>query len=261
MPTKAQEDLHADSLGYSELMFQQYLVDAQSVSHEWRRYFDELIQDVEPSDLQQGVDGPRFRPPTLYDPSRITGTLGQNKLFSVNKILGLLRKISLFKDVPEDELIRVAEISRHQEKKNGDVLFREGDTGSQLFLVGGGQILIQREERVIASLGVGEVLGEMAILDGLPRSADAIAFGERVDLIVIEGKDLNRLMERRPRLALSVIKMLSGRLRNSTSGQDAVDQLIRAYRVRGHLCADLNPLLFMKPCSPIIMALAKRILI
>lgn len=242
MARKQQEDLHADSLGYSELMFQQYLADPQSVTEEWRQYFDELVQNWEPSELGQGLDGPSFRPPSLYDPGRRTGGQTENNHFSVNRILGLLRKISLFRDVPEDELTRVAEISRHQVKQHRDVLFREGDAGSQLFIVGSGQILIQREERVIASLGVGEVLGEMAILDGLPRSADAIAYGDSVDLIVLEGRDLSRLMERRPRLALSVIKMLSGRLRNSTSGQDAVDQLIRAYRVRGHLCADLNPL-------------------
>ena len=63
------------------------------------------------------------------------------------------------------------------------MLFREGEKGHELYIVASGHILVQRGEKVIATLGRGEVLGEMAVLDGLPRSADAIAHGESVHLL------------------------------------------------------------------------------
>lgn len=242
MTTEEGKDLHADSLGYSELIFQQYLLDPSSVSTEWRSYFEAFSNQFDPSEALRGVHGPSFSAPTIFDPTRRNHENAKEEAFSSTRILGLLKHVPLFREVPEDELQRIAQISRHRVKRNGEVLFHEGDSGRDLFIVGSGQVLIQREGQVIASLGVGEVLGEMAVLDGLPRSADAVAYGDSVDVLVISGRDLHQLMERRPRLSLSIIKILSGRLRKSTSGQEAVDQLIRAYRIRGHLGADLNPL-------------------
>jgi len=253
MTVDKQRDLHADSLGYSGLVYQQYLLEPNSVSPEWRSYFDGLSGESDVSELLRSVHGPTFQAPTLFDPTRRQGPGAKSEHFSSTRVLGLLRNVSLFKDVPEDELQAVAQISHHRVKRHGEMLFREGDAGRELFIVGSEQVLIQRNGGVIASLGAGEVLGEMAVLDGLPRSADAIAYGDAVDLIVLSGSDLNKLMERRPRLALSIIKMLSGRLRKSTSGQDAVDQLIRAYRVRGHLCADLNPLRPVREYHPALL--------
>ena len=80
----------------------------------------------------------------------------------------------------------------------------------------------------------------MAVLDREPRSADALAVGQ-VESLRIRGEELFGLVEQRPAFARAIIRVLTRRLRDTGTRQDRVDQLIRAYRVRGHLLADLNP--------------------
>jgi len=228
------------------MQLQQFLDDPQSVDEDWRIYFSQLLEEQGLEELQKGLAGPLFSSQSIFDPDGVL-VHPEVQVFSSARKLSLLRNVLLFREVSEDELIRVAKFCRHIEKSDSQFLFREGEKGQELYIVASGTVLVKRGEKVVATLGRGEVLGEIAVLDGLPRSADAIAHGEGVHLLALSEKDLKRLLEDRPRLALSVIRMLSGRLRKSASGQDAVDQLIRAYRVRGHRCADLDPLSPPKP--------------
>jgi CRP/FNR family cyclic AMP-dependent transcriptional regulator len=97
----------------------------------------------------------------------------------------------------------------------GTVLFEEGQPGDYMYVVQSGEVEIRRmvgeTERVLAVLTPGEFLGEMAILNGRPRSATAIV---RVDsrLLVIEGKTFEAMLRARPEIALRIIKALALRL-------------------------------------------------
>jgi CRP/FNR family cyclic AMP-dependent transcriptional regulator len=97
----------------------------------------------------------------------------------------------------------------------GTVLFEEGQPGDYMYVVQAGEVEIRRmvgeTERVLAVLTPGEFLGEMAILNGRPRSATAIV---RVDsrLLVIEGKTFEAMLRARPEIALRIIKALALRL-------------------------------------------------
>ncbi|MCP4659380.1 MAG: 2-oxoglutarate dehydrogenase E1 component, partial [bacterium] len=85
------------------------------------------------------------------------------------------------------------------------------------------------------------MVGELAVLDAQVPSPDVKAHGE-VRVLRVARADLVALIERRPVLARGLILTLSQRLQERSSRQDKVNQLIHAYRVRGHLRAALDPL-------------------
>jgi CRP-like cAMP-binding protein len=100
----------------------------------------------------------------------------------------------------------------------GAVLFEEGQPGDYMYVVQDGEVEIRRQvgetERVLAVLPPGEFFGEMAILNGRPRSATAVC---RTDarLLVIEGKTFEAMLRARPEIALRIIKSLANRLESA----------------------------------------------
>jgi CRP/FNR family transcriptional regulator, cyclic AMP receptor protein len=100
----------------------------------------------------------------------------------------------------------------------GTVLFEEGQPGDYMYVVQTGEVEIRRQvgesDRVLAVLPAGEFFGEMAILNGRPRSATAVV---RTDarLIVIEGRTFEAMLRARPEIALRIIKSLATRLESA----------------------------------------------
>jgi CRP-like cAMP-binding protein len=97
----------------------------------------------------------------------------------------------------------------------GTVLFEEGQPGDYMYVVQSGEVEIRRQvgeaERVIAVLPPGEFFGEMAILNGRPRSATAVV-RTAGRLLVIEGRTFEAMLRARPEIALRIIKSLATRL-------------------------------------------------
>jgi len=100
----------------------------------------------------------------------------------------------------------------------GSVLFEEGQPGEYMYVVQTGEVEIRRQvgetERVLAILPPGEFFGEMAILNGRPRSATAVC-KTAARLLVIEGKTFEAMMRARPEIALRIIKALATRLESA----------------------------------------------
>lgn len=193
--------------------------------------------------------GPSFRPRSIFNGGGAADlhALGAADVFPVYEGRSpeararFLREVSVFRDIPENELFAVASIIEELDIPDGEVFMRQGELGRELFVVSEGHVLIKREGRVLAELGPGEVVGEMSVLDEQPRSADGVARGP-VKVLRLRADALKRLFSSRASLAQGVVQVLSRRLRETNTRQDKVDQLIRAYRVRGHLLADLDPL-------------------
>ena len=100
----------------------------------------------------------------------------------------------------------------------GTVLFEEGQPGDYMYVVQSGSVEIRRQvgetERVLAILPPGEFFGEMAILNGRPRSATAVV-KTVARLLVIEGKTFEAMLRARPEIALRIIKSLANRLESA----------------------------------------------
>jgi CRP/FNR family cyclic AMP-dependent transcriptional regulator len=103
--------------------------------------------------------------------------------------------------------------------KAGDVIFREGDEATELFVIKSGQVRIQIGNRTVAEFGQDSIFGEMALIDSEPRSATAIATTD-VELVPVSEKQFLFLVSQTPYFALKVMRVLAQRLRvtNKTIG-------------------------------------------
>jgi CRP-like cAMP-binding protein len=102
----------------------------------------------------------------------------------------------------------------------GDLIFRKGDPGSEMSVIATGRIKIcvgaeSGKEAVLAILGPGEVLGEMAMLDGKERSADAVALSPSA-LLCLKRRDFLDAIRRHPEIAIGLLAALSERLRRTS---------------------------------------------
>ena len=102
-----------------------------------------------------------------------------------------------------------------------DVIFEEGSTGRELFVVLDGKVDIARvkgtDKTVIVTLGKGEFFGEMAVIDGSSRSATAIAAAPNTRLMRINHARFVYLVSQQPAFALMIMDALSKRLRASNA--------------------------------------------
>src|SRR5438309_4643228 len=105
-----------------------------------------------------------------------------------------------------------------KEFKKGDVLFREGEPGKEMYVIQSGKVNITKTvrdtEKILATLGAGEFLGEMAILNNKPRSAGA-NMAEDGKLLVIDPRTFEAMIRGNVEIAVRLIKKLSDRLQEA----------------------------------------------
>lgn len=130
----------------------------------------------------------------------------------------MLKRIPLFASLSAEGHQDLASMLKRKSLGKDEVLFRQGDEGAALYIILQGRIKIsvsRRTDRVtLAVLGPGEFLGEMALLDGLPRSADAVAW-EDSHLYVLSRKDFLSFLSRHGNAAHAILASLSRRLRKT----------------------------------------------
>jgi CRP/FNR family transcriptional regulator, cyclic AMP receptor protein len=129
----------------------------------------------------------------------------------------LLTDTDFFRDLSEEDLGFLLPTCTIRNLRRGDLLFEEGDDCSELFVVSSGLIAISKKsidgrESVVALMERGELFGEMGMLDGLGRSAEARAL-EPSEVVAIPYAPIRQLFEERPALLWGTTAMLVGRLR------------------------------------------------
>jgi CRP-like cAMP-binding protein len=131
----------------------------------------------------------------------------------------VLKEVPLFQSFRVEDQKHIASLLRTQSLKKGDTLFRKGDEGTTFYLIIRGGIKIVRTSRdgkeiILALLSNGDFFGEMALLDGLSRSADAVAI-EPTQLYVLNRKDFLSFVMHNENVLQSIITSLSLRLRRT----------------------------------------------
>ncbi|CAM4504963.1 MULTISPECIES: cyclic nucleotide-binding domain-containing protein [Corallococcus] len=135
----------------------------------------------------------------------------------------VLKKVALFEGLTQGQLAKVARIAQSRTHTAGDFLFREGDTGQDMFILADGKVRISKSvpgigEEALAILEAGQYFGEMAVIEDSPRSADAIAHTS-CTVWVIERAKLDQLMFTDKDLAYvllwTFVRTLSERLRET----------------------------------------------
>jgi CRP/FNR family transcriptional regulator, cyclic AMP receptor protein len=139
--------------------------------------------------------------------------------------IGFLRRVLLFRDVEEPVLLALWPGFRERRLRKGDVLFRAGDPGEELFLIKDGSIVVSkpvtgRVEQVLSRLGSGEAFGEMSLF-GDERRRSATCQAEIDSLLYSLDRDsLNRFVAGSPVAAAKffqqMVQVAFKRLRDSS---------------------------------------------
>lgn len=129
----------------------------------------------------------------------------------------ILRMNPMFADLGAEEIQRIAALCHTQQLGGGEVLFQKGDVGDALYGIRRGQIKIETggadgARLTLNFLGPGDMFGEVAVLDGQARTADAAA-AEPTELFVLRRGDFLAYLEREPRVAIKLIGLLCQRIR------------------------------------------------
>ncbi|MCZ6754138.1 MAG: Crp/Fnr family transcriptional regulator [Gemmatimonadetes bacterium] len=129
----------------------------------------------------------------------------------------VLRSVPLFSQLPEEDLLAFATLTRERTYPKGSVIVFEDDPGDALYLVADGQVKVvligeDGREVILTVLGGGTFFGEMALLDDRPRSAHVIAM-EDSTLLLLRRDDFQARLRQSPAVAISLLAELSGRLR------------------------------------------------
>lgn len=139
---------------------------------------------------------------------------------TVEKVL-FLKTIDLFRTIPGEDLVRVAQIAEEVRFEAGERLITEGELGDSLYLILAGRVRVEKNNKRVTELGERECVGEMAILDSEPRSATVQAI-EPVTALKIEREDFYDLLNEKVEIAQGIIKVLTRRLRRTTE-EDATE--------------------------------------
>jgi CRP/FNR family transcriptional regulator, cyclic AMP receptor protein len=131
-----------------------------------------------------------------------------------------------FRALPEQIQKRLVSYAKFKSYEDGASIFSRGDPGDSLFIVCDGTVKIamqstEGKDIVFSLIGKGEIFGEIALLDGLPRTANAIAFTD-CELMIVDRRDLFVMLETYPPLMLRFIKVLCARLRKTTAQVETI---------------------------------------
>ncbi len=129
----------------------------------------------------------------------------------------LLRSVPLFADLEEGELERFSQVAVPRSFPAGTRVFHEGDSSDACYIVSEGSFRVTREHSdgraiTLATLGPGEIFGELAMLDGDTRSASAESITDGT-LLALPANDVRSLLARNPEIALKLVAGLVRRLR------------------------------------------------
>src|SRR6266487_3423613 len=135
-----------------------------------------------------------------------------------------LRQVPLFESLDDEAAKKLCELLESLDCKAGTVLFRAGEAGDAMYIIERGKIRIcvqatDGHELTLTELGRGDFFGEMALLDGQRRSANAVV-AEEARLAVLSREHFLSFMRRNPNVALEMLTALANRLRHT-------DELLR----------------------------------
>jgi CRP-like cAMP-binding protein len=131
---------------------------------------------------------------------------------SLDRRTELIGACPLFRGLDADGLAAVAAAAIEVEFPAERVIARQGEIGTGFFVVAEGSARVVRDGKTLARLGPGEFFGELSVLDGGPRIAQVVA-DRPTRCLALASWDFERVLREEPGVALSVLRVVAGRLR------------------------------------------------
>ena len=131
----------------------------------------------------------------------------------------LLKRVPLFESLDADELGALSRVALRRTFPRDRVVIMAEEEGDTLFVISGGKVKVSivsedGREVILSILGIGDFFGEMALLDGHPRSANVTTMQE-TELLMVRRADFLRLVQNTPQIAVKLLSVLAGRLRKT----------------------------------------------
>ena len=143
----------------------------------------------------------------LLDYSQLT-------MYSTLEKAMILKSVDLFASIPSQELIRVAQIAEEEQYETDAPLCKEGDFGDCMYIIANGKVKVHKGDRTLVELEKGAFVGDMALLDQEPRSADLTTSSETT-LLKISQDAFYELMSSNFEIMNGILKIISSRLREA----------------------------------------------
>ena len=131
---------------------------------------------------------------------------------AVDQKLELLKAVPLFSELDGRNLAEIERLADEIDVRSGTTLMEEGRSGHEFFVIVEGGVAIDRAGRRVATLGPGDYFGEIALVDGGPRTATATAEADS-RLLVLAHREFNTLMADIPAVRDCVLRSLARRVR------------------------------------------------
>ena len=140
--------------------------------------------------------------------------------------IDFLKSVNIFSDLTDSELKSIQELCKTRKYPKNSMIILEEEMGDVVFIVMSGTVKITRvndegKEVILAMLGSGEVFGEMAILDGESRSANALS-QENCEVVTINREDFLNLLKTNNKVSLNLMTEFAIRLRKSDQQIEAL---------------------------------------
>src|SRR5947209_12812494 len=144
-------------------------------------------------------------------------------------ITDTLGAIPLFAGLQQPELEALAQRMRQRRYRESEAIFHRDDPGAALYVILKGRVKIHNEgadgtDIIITVLKAGEFVGELSLLDGSERPADATTM-EPTEMLMLTRGELEAAIERHPRIAMNMLASLASRIRTSTSSIETLSAL------------------------------------
>jgi CRP/FNR family cyclic AMP-dependent transcriptional regulator len=130
--------------------------------------------------------------------------------------VSLLRRVPLFERCSKRDLGKIGSLAREVEYPAGTPVVREGEPGSELFIIVDGEVDVRTRARKLATLAAGNYFGEIALITGSPRTA-SVTTGTPVRALVIKGRDFRKLLHDSPEIQSKVLQEVGKRLEERSS--------------------------------------------
>lgn len=127
-----------------------------------------------------------------------------------------LAAVPLFSACTRKDLQKIAKASDEVQIEEGDVLVEQGATGRECYVVLEGTAAVKRANRKVATLGVGECVGELSLLDHGPRTATVVA-ETPMEVLVLGSRQFAGVLDEVPSLSRKIMAALAARVRELDS--------------------------------------------
>lgn len=147
--------------------------------------------------------------------------MGQEEIEEIESIARSLKQFDFFKNLPNEAIYDLVDKVEHVTLKMNDVLFNKGEKGDALYILQEGWVKLVIKDKdgseiVINQVGPGNVIGEMALIEDLPRSAGVVALNDAKLLKLTEEEFMDVFMSQ-PLLGLEISRTIAQRLRFTTT--------------------------------------------